>query len=247
MNSAASVSAVPVMPESFVVEAEVVLQRDGGEGLVLGLDRHALLRLDRLVDALVVAAADQDAAGVLVDDEHLAVHDDVVLVALEQGVGLDRVVEERDQRGVRRLVEVVDAEVVLDLLDAGLEHADGALLLVDLVVDAGLEALRELRELDEPAVRLARGRTRDDERRARLVDEDRVDLVDDREEVAALHHVARLPRHVVAQVVEAELVVRAVRDVGGVLLAAHLGGLAGDDAPVVMPSARKTRPMSSDW
>ena len=68
MNSAASVSAVPVMPESFVVEAEVVLQRDGGEGLVLGLDLHALLRLDRLVDALVVAAADQDAAGVLVDD-----------------------------------------------------------------------------------------------------------------------------------------------------------------------------------
>ena len=68
------------------VEAEVVLQRDGGEGLVLGLDLHALLRLDRLVDALVVAAADQDAAGVLVDDEHLAVHDDVVLVALEQRV-----------------------------------------------------------------------------------------------------------------------------------------------------------------
>ena len=68
---------------------------------------------------------------------HLAVHHDVVLVALEQGEGLDRVVEERDERRVRRLVEVVDAEVVLDLLDAGLEHADGALLLVDLVVDAG--------------------------------------------------------------------------------------------------------------
>jgi hypothetical protein len=48
--------------------------------------------------------------------------------------------------------------------------------------------------------------------------------------VAALHHVARLPRHVVAEVVEAEFVVRAVGDVGGVLLAAHRRGLARHDA-----------------
>ena len=208
----------------LLVEAEVVLQRDGREGLVLGLDLHALLRLDRLVDALVVATPDQDAAGVLVDDQHLAVHDDVVLVALEQGTCLDRVVEERDERGVRRLVEVVDAEVVLDLLDAGLEHADGALLLVDLVVLALDEAVGDVGELAEPAVGLARRGSGDDERGAGLVDEDRVDLVDDREVVAALHHVLGLPGHVVAEVVEAELVVRAVGDVGGVLLAALLRG-----------------------
>ena len=58
----------------------------------------------------------------------------------------------------------------------------------------------------------------------------------------------RLPRHVVAQVVEAELVVRAVGDVGGVLLAAlaRASGRTGC-TPVVMPRARKTRPISSDW
>jgi hypothetical protein len=39
------------------------------------------------VQALVVAAAGEDAAGVLVDDEHLAVLHDVVLVALEQLLG----------------------------------------------------------------------------------------------------------------------------------------------------------------
>ena len=67
----------------FLVQAEVVLQSDRREGLVLGLDRHALLGLDRLVDALVIATTHQDAAGVLVDDEHLAIHHDVVLVFLE--------------------------------------------------------------------------------------------------------------------------------------------------------------------
>jgi hypothetical protein len=62
----------------------------------------------------------------------------------------------------------------------------------------------------------------DDERRARLVDEDGVDLVDDRVVQLALDALRELAGHVVAQVVEAELVVRAVRDVAGVgLLAAH--------------------------
>ncbi len=211
------------------VQAEVVLQRDRGERLVLRLDLHALLGLDGLVHALVVPAAGQDAPGVLVDDHDLAVQHDVVLVPLEELLRLDGVVEEPDERRVQRLVEVVDAEVVLDLLDARLEHADGALLLVDLVVGPRVQASHDLRELAEPAVRVARRGTRDDERRARLVDEDRVDLVDDREVVAALHEVVRGPRHVVAQVVEAELVVRAVRDVRGVLLATLRGRLAGQD------------------
>ena len=56
----------------------------------------------------------------------------------------------------------------------------------------------------------------DDERRARLVDEDRVDLVDDGVVERALRVVERRELHVVAQVVEAELVVLAVGDVGAV-------------------------------
>ncbi|MBG9885217.1 hypothetical protein ABE10_01165, partial [Bacillus toyonensis] len=139
----------------LVVEAEVVLQGDGGESLVLCLDRDVLLGLDRLVDALVVTPSDEDATGVLVHDHDLVVHHDVVGVTFEEGERLDRVVEEGDEGRVRGLVEVVDAEVVLDLLDAGLEHADRALLLVDLVVLAGLERACDLRELGEPAVRLA--------------------------------------------------------------------------------------------
>ena len=69
------------------------------------------------------------------------------------------------------------------------------------------------------------GLAADDQRRARLVDQDRVDLVDDRVVQAARDAVGDLVDHVVAQVVEAELVVGAVGDVGGVggllLLARH--------------------------
>ena len=82
----------------LVVEPEVVLQGDRGQSLVLGLDLHALLGLDRLVHALVVASAHQHAAGEFVDDHHIAVAHDVVLVAGEQLLGLDAVVQVADQR-----------------------------------------------------------------------------------------------------------------------------------------------------
>jgi len=66
------------------------------------------------------------------------------------------------------------------------------------------------------------GRAGDDQRRAAFVDQDGVDLVDDGEVEVALDHLLQAVLHVVAQVVEAELVVGAVGDVAGVLVAAHL-------------------------
>ncbi len=214
----------------LVVHAEVVLQRDGGEGLVLGLDLDAFLRLDGLVQSLVVAAARQDTAGVLVDDEHLAAGHDVVAVAQEQFLGLDGVVQVADQGGVARFIEVVDAEIVLHLGDARIEDADDLLLLVDLVVLVAVELRDETGELPVPTGHVAFGRAGDDQRGTRLVDEDGVDLVDDGEVVSALHQIGLLPRHVVAQVVETEFVVGAVGDVGVVLLAALRRLLVGDDA-----------------
>ena len=79
--------------------------------------------------------------------------------------------------------------------------------------------------LDDPrevVVRRRRGfrLAGDDQRRPRLVDQDRVDLVDDREGVAALDEPVLRDGHVVAQVVEAELGVGAVRDVRRVGLSA---------------------------
>ena len=198
----------------LLVHAEVVLQGHGGQGLVLRLDLDTLLGLDGLVYSLVVAAAGKDAAGVLVDDEDLAVHDDVVFVTLEEGAGLDRVVQERDQGRVRRLIEVVNAEVVLDLLDSGLEHTHGALFLVDLIVGAHDERVGDGGKFCEPSVGLTGSRSRDDQGRTCLINQNRVDLIHNGKVVAALYSVARLPRHIVAQIVEAELVVGSVGDVG---------------------------------
>jgi hypothetical protein len=77
----------------LVVQAEVVLEGDGGERLVLAADVHVLLGLDGLVQALGVAAAEHEAAGELVDDDDLAVLDHVVDIALHDAVGLDGLID----------------------------------------------------------------------------------------------------------------------------------------------------------
>jgi len=53
-------------------------------------------------------------------------------------------------------------------------------------------------------------------RGAGFVDQDGVNFVDDGVVMATLHAILQIELHVVAQVVEAELVVRTVGDVGGV-------------------------------
>ena len=100
------------------------------------------------------------------------------------------------------------------MLVAGFGQVDRALLLVDVVIlahqlrDEGVDA-------DIEAGAILR-RTGNDQRRARLVDQDRIDFVDDGEVVAALDHLRHVVFHVVAQIVEAEFVVGAVGDVGGI-------------------------------
>ena len=215
----------------LVVHAEVVLEGDRREGLVLLLDLHPLLRLDRLVESFGPAPALEDAAGELVDDLHLAALHDVVDVLLEQLLGAQRGLQLVHEVLVDVLVEVVDAERLLDRGDADLGGHDGALRLVDLVVVVALEVLHDGGELDVELLRVV-GPARDDQRRAGFVDEDRVDLVDDGEGVAALHLVVARHGHVVAQVVEAELVVGAVGDAGGVgaALGLEVVDLGDDDA-----------------
>ena len=176
----------------LLVEAEIILEGDRGERLVLGLDGDVLLGLERLVQAFGVAAALHHAAGELVDDDHLVVLDDVVAVALEQRVGAQRLLHVVDDGDVLDVVERLAlehaglGEKLLDMLVAGLGQGDDAGLLVELVV--GLLELRD--EGVDGVVKLGAvvERAGDDQRRARLVDQDRVHFVDDGEVVAALHH-----------------------------------------------------------
>ena len=162
----------------LVVEPEIVLEGDRGQRLVLGLDLHVLLRLERLVEPFRVAPARHHAAGELVDDHHFAVADDVILVALEQSMGPKRLVHMVDEGRIVSVVEVALlqeahlAQKLLHLLGAVLGQGHGPLLLVEVVIALG-EARNDLVDR-KVEIRTVVERARDDEGRARLVDQDRI-------------------------------------------------------------------------
>ncbi len=114
-------------------------------------------------------------------------------------------------------VDVLDAEKLLDLGDALFREQHRAGLEVDGVVHVFLQPRRDAGEGVVDVSAFLR-RPADDEGRSRLVDEDVVDLVDDGVVQLPLDAAVQRSRHVVAQVVEAELVIRAVGHVGGVCL-----------------------------
>ena len=136
-----------------------------------------LLGLERLVQTFGIAPALHHAAGELVDDDDLVVLDDVVAVALEQLVGAERLLHVMHDGDVLDVVERLAleqlglGEQLLDMLVAGLGQGDDAGLLVELVVflhelgDEGVDGVVELGAVVE--------RAGDDQRRARLVDQDR--------------------------------------------------------------------------
>ena len=185
-------------------------------------DLDPLLGLDGLVEAVAPAPSRHGAAGELVDDHHLAVADDVVAVEQVVDPRPQRLVDLVGLQGVLDVIDVGDPGPLLDLGDALVGEGHRLGLLVADVVLLGDQVL------DQPRVGVVLlGRltalAADDQRRPGLVDQDRVDLVDDGVVEAALDALLDGHGHVVAEVVEPQLVVGGVGDVAGVRLAAGAG------------------------
>ena len=330
----------------LAVHAEEVLEGDRGDRLVLFADLHVFLGLDRLMQAVRPAPTRHRAAGELVDNDDLAVLDDVLDVALVQRMRTQRRIEVVEQADVLRVIQAAAVaqqaglrKQLLDALMPDLRQVHLLLLLVDPVIaadavtvallagqrshldakgrldtarsrplagtggprrldaealhrapapdveldgaaggangggdvigvgdrragnvdqhvahdqaaggrraghrgdqtaDLGRFLARRLRqarhELVDGEIKLGAflGRAGDDERRARFVDEDRVDFIDDGVLETPLDPILEAKRQVVAQIVEAVFVVGAVSDVTGIgrtLLFLRLAG--ADDA-----------------
>ena len=87
------------------VKAEIILEGDRGEGDILRLDGDMLLGFERLMEALRIAPPGHHAAGEFVDDHDLVVADDVILVAMEQGMGLQGLLHVMNDRDIGGIVE----------------------------------------------------------------------------------------------------------------------------------------------
>ena len=214
----------------LVIHEEVVLESDGGERLVLLANDHAFLGLDGLVQALGVAPALHNAAGELIDNLDLAVDNNILLVAVEHVLRLQRLLKMVDELTRDVGIDVFDAQVRLDLLQAFVGGRDGVLGLIHLEVDVRRKTADGTSEVLISARGLGAG-ARDNKRGAGLIDKNGVCLVDDGVVVAALNSLVRSGDHVVAKIIEAKLGVRAVGDVG------LIGGLLEVELHAVLDEA----------
>ena len=124
-------------------------------------------------------------------------------------------------------------EQPLDMLGTVFGQVDRFGLFVLLIIILG----QIEHDLVDPDIQLGLvvGGAGDNQRGARFVDQDRIDLVDDREIEGAMDHLLAVELHIVAQIIEPQLVVRRIGDVAAIGFAALHFVEVGDDDPGGQP------------
>ncbi len=205
---------------NLAVHPEVVLDGDLRVGARFFLNKHAFLGFDGLVEPPVVASAMQNTPRKLVHDEHLVVFNHVILVFSEERPGLQGLLKVVHQADILGAIQILYADGRFGFFDARIRHRDAFELLVDVVIDLGLEPSGHSGKgfVEFAGFRVGRG---DNERRPGLVYENGVNFVDNGEVMTALDLIGWAISEVVAQIIETELMIRAVGDVASVGLAAR--------------------------
>ena len=165
------------------------------------------------------------AAGEFIDDDNdlnrltgvviLAALHDVIHIAFVEVMRLQRVVDQVRPLHVAGRIKTFQPRQLLRVPDTFVGQMAGVLFFFD------LEVLVPLQLPSDPVglgilADVVGCRSGDDQRRAGLVDQNVVDLVNDGEIEPPLHLQVAPRFHVVAEIVEAEFVVRAVGNVAGV-------------------------------
>ena len=170
----------------FLVHSEVVLEGDCGESLIFFLNVESFLGFNRLMKPIAPTAAGHLAPSKLIHDYDLTIFDKVVLIAFVEHMSAQCRIDVVKELDVLRIEEIVDAESVLHAVHTIIRQGHDHRLFVYNVVsidlqegDDGIDSVVELTAL--------LCRTRNNQRRSSLIDEDRIHFVDDRVVVFTLH------------------------------------------------------------
>ena len=197
------------------VQRDQVLERDLAQDHSLRLGRHALLDFDGGVQTGGPAAVKSDPALKFVHHLDGAILHDVVDVAAQQGVSVQRLLDGPVNRQTAIVEKVPASDGDFDGVDSGVGQSGVVASRIDGEVLAGTEAAHDLvGDVGKAAV--ARFASGNHERNARLVDKDGVGLVDDGGVELAVDLLIGPHGDAVAEEVEADLVLGGISDIGGV-------------------------------
>ncbi|MBA7467175.1 hypothetical protein ES707_02379 [subsurface metagenome] len=93
-------------PGKLFIEAEVVLEGDGGKGYILPLHLNPFLRLDGLVQSIGVTPTMHQTPGELINNDHLPILDHILAVPAEEDVRLHSAFQVMGEQLVRGVVEI---------------------------------------------------------------------------------------------------------------------------------------------
>ncbi|OPZ75142.1 MAG: hypothetical protein BWY80_00285 [Firmicutes bacterium ADurb.Bin456] len=203
----------------LVVHPEIILEGDGGQRLGFPFDFYALFGFYGLVQAVAVTPAEHQAASEFINDNNLPVLHHVIFVPFHQPVGLQSLVQLVGKLNVLVVIKVFYPQHFFHLGHPGLGDGGGMGLLIHIVIGFP----DELRHNPGKGVVEFGGffsLAGNDQGCPGLVHQNAVHFVHNGVIKLPLDQLVRLVGHVVPQVVEAELVVGAVGDIGGISLPA---------------------------
>ena len=197
----------------FLVHTEIILERDGSQGLAFALHHHAFLGFDGLVEAFGIPAPVHQTSGKFVNDDNLSVFHYIIPVADHQGLSLNRA---HDMVGevhtVFRIVQIADAQRLFRFGDTRLCRRNLLLLFIDGVILALFHVGDDTGYNLVQIGRLLTG-TGNNQRGTGFVNQDGVHFVHDTVIELPLYHLILVYHHIITEVIKAELIVGAVCDI----------------------------------
>ena len=215
----------------LAVEAEVVLEGNSGKGFIFLLDIDVFFGFNRLMKPFRIAAAEHQTPGEFIYDDNLAVFYNIVNVALHDAVGFQRLIDMVAERGIFNIGKVFQCESLFCLGDPARRQSCRFSFLIHniigiqiflfffLFIHRGIDNFfQTVDEYIRLAVKIGTliALAGNNQRGSRLINQDRVHLVDNGKAVSALHHALLIERHIVTQIVKTHFVVRAVGNVTGI-------------------------------
>ncbi len=198
-----------------LIHAEEILEGYGRIGACFLLNSHALLGLNRLMQTLRPAAAGLEPPRKFVHYNYFPITNDVLFIFLEEGLRAHCRFQMVCIFHAALGVEVLQTERDFGLMHPRFGNLNRFLLFINRIIlvflhlaDNACKALiKHLRIIGGP---------RDDERGARLVNQNGVHFVNNRVVIGALYDLRCVVGGVVAQVIKAEFVVGHIGNVAGI-------------------------------
>ena len=199
------------------------MKRNRGQRLVFRLNGNAFFGFQCLMQAVGKTPPFHHATGKFINDNDLsglarAAHN-IIAVFLKQNMGAQSVGDMMHKADILNVVnraallqKAVFDQQLFHMLIAVISQIDGFGFLVQLIIFRRQERQHFINaDIEVGAVFKRAG---DNQRRARLINQNTVNLIDNGEAVAALAHFCARIFHIVAQIIKAQLIIGGIGDVG---------------------------------